>query len=701
MTIWRVTVLASLVLSFPVMVSSVHAEQVEPEPAASKAVEAGRPPEEGSEKKKPSTQEGLAQSVQGESGIAIQTMCTNCNNADLTLAGMGGDYVELTCDGLPVASGLSQVYLLAIMPQTVIDKVNVTKGAGDAALLGGAVGGQIAIETRTPRSGLTLNASADAGSYGWRGTRLDLGGRAGWFGGTFVGSMGTSDVIDANDDGNPDLPAFDRHTLQGNADFHAGEDHVFRLGATLYNEEQRDGPAAFDYLHWRATGGATEWEQGEWRYRLENIDLQLNQYSLSYDGSFGDGSDLHAAVAYSDRSQDIFENDTWDGEVFDPTYLIDERRDQASLAWSRQFGYRVQLRLGGAYGNQEVEIVDDTGPSGTRFLTENPTETGGWADVAVNAGQKVELTLGARWVDFTYTDNEDRPLWVDIPLPEGSKTLPRFALNWKPAPPYTIRLTAGTGYTAPKPIFEQVCCGRIYRGNRGIFMEEAKSAGLEFTYQPSPKLRVAASAFRNEFENLIIEMATVVLGGQWTYQHANVPEATLSTAALEFRWDAARWVSVRGSFSRLDADNRTADGAIPTLIDDFNRPVEKIFYTDRIPYLAETSGTIGLDFFPQRGKTTVSVLAQYTSDMLIQEANNDIEFDPVFSNVIEFVPTESFWIYNLRVSHVLPKGLSIYAGVDNIDNYVQPDQGFPGTDYNWASLSGRYWTAGLGYSFGR
>jgi outer membrane receptor protein involved in Fe transport len=683
------------------MASPVHAEQADRKPAASEAVEAGAPPEEESEQKESSSQAGLAQSVQGESGITIQTMCTNCNNADLSLAGMGGDYVQLSCDGLPVASGLSQVYLLAIMPQTVIDKVDVTKGAGDAALVGGAVGGEIEIETRTPESAITLNASADVGSYGWSGTRVDLGGRAGWFGGTFVGSMGTSDVIDANDDGNPDLPAFDRYTLQGGADFHASDDHVFRLGATLYNEEQQDGPAAFDYLHWNATGGGlgADWDQGDWKYRREDVDLQLDRYSFTYDGSFADGSDLNVAVAYSDRALDIFENDAWNSENFELTYDIDETRNLASLGWSRQFGYRVQLRLGGAYNNQEVEIIDMTGPSGTRFLTENPTETGGWADVAVNAGQKVELTMGARWVDFTYTDNEERPVWQAIPLPEGSKTLPRFALNWKPAPAYTIRLTAGTGYTAPKPIFEQVCCGRRYRSNRGIEMEEAKSAGLEFTYQPSPKLRVAASAFRNEFDNLIIEMATVVLGGQWTYQHANVPEATLDTAALEFKWDASKWVSVRGSVSRLEAENRTEDDAIPTLVDDFNRPVEKIFYTDRVPYLAENSGMIGLDFFP--GKATVSVLAQYTGDMLIQASGTDIEFVPVFSNVMEFVPTESFWIYNLRFNYDLPKGLSVYAAVDNINDYVQPDQGFPATDYNWASLSGRYVTGGIGYRFGR
>ena len=674
--------------------------------AASPVFAADPPPEgepagdAGAEESSATATTSLVQSMQGESGISINTMCTNCNNADLSVAGMGGDYVELTCDGVPVSSGLGQVYLLSIMPQTAINTVTVTKGAGDAALAGGAVGGQIEIETRRPEQSFALNASADVGSYSWSGTRVDLGGRKDWFGGSFVGSLGSSDVVDSNDDDNPDLPAFDRYTLQGTADFYAGEDHTFSLGGTIYNEEQRDGAGAFDYLSWVQTGGATEWDQGEYIYNLENVDLELKQTNLRYDGVFKDGSRLDVTLSRSNRIQNIQETQRRFGPFFE-TYDIEETLGTATATWARQFGYRFQLRVGGSAQDQQVDIIDHLALSGELLLEEDRGERGVYADLAAVAGQKVELTIGARYVDFTYTDNEDRALWLDYPLPEGSKTLPRAALIWKPAPPYTIRFTAGTGYTAPRPIFEQVCCGRRYRGNRGILMEEGKSYGMEFTYQPSNELRIGASAFRNDFDNLIITMATLVFGGQWTYQHANVPEARLGTAAVELSWDATSWLTVGGSASWLDADNRTEDGAIPVVADFFGQPWDWTFYTDRVPYLPDTKGTIGLDFYANQRKTSISVMAQYTGDMLIQAAEPNA-FDVIFSDLLSgFFATESFWVYNLRFARQLPKGLSVYAGVDNIGDYVQIDQGFPGTDYNWGPLQGRYFTLGLSYAYGR
>ncbi|NJN64329.1 MAG: TonB-dependent receptor plug domain-containing protein, partial [Acidobacteria bacterium] len=62
----------------------------------------------------------------------MQTMCTNCNSADLSLGGLGNEHIAMTCDGIPVPAGLAQIYLLSVMPPTVIDNVDVEKGAGSA-----------------------------------------------------------------------------------------------------------------------------------------------------------------------------------------------------------------------------------------------------------------------------------------------------------------------------------------------------------------------------------------------------------------------------------------------------------------------------------------------------------------------------------------------------------------------------------------
>jgi len=73
----------------------------------------------------------LTQTLAADSGVSIQTLCTNCNNADLSLGGLDDDLLAVTCDGVPVLGGLAQIYLLSVMPVTAIDNVAVKRGAGE------------------------------------------------------------------------------------------------------------------------------------------------------------------------------------------------------------------------------------------------------------------------------------------------------------------------------------------------------------------------------------------------------------------------------------------------------------------------------------------------------------------------------------------------------------------------------------------
>src|SRR5258706_6551505 len=100
-----------------------------------------------------------------DDGVVVQTVCTNCNNADLSLGGLGNDYVPITCDGLPATTGLAQIYLLSVIPATMIDRVAVERGACDASQEAAAVGGGITIERNAPKRGVQVNASADAGAF--------------------------------------------------------------------------------------------------------------------------------------------------------------------------------------------------------------------------------------------------------------------------------------------------------------------------------------------------------------------------------------------------------------------------------------------------------------------------------------------------------------------------------------------------------
>jgi len=660
------------------------------------------PPERKEEERVTAT--SLTQTMDADSGVSVQTLCTNCNNADLSMGGLDNDHVAVTCDGLPVASGLGQVYLLSIMPPTVIDKVVVKKGASETQLAGGAVGGGIEIKRRAPEPGVDLNFSADSGDYGWTGSRLDVSGQAGRFGGTLVTSWATSDIVDADGDGNPDLPSFDRTTVDGSAEVQLGRKQRLRVGGQVYDESQEDGPAAwyFDFMTFEVTD----------KKNLENVELERQQVDALYEGEFNDGSRLQVSFVSTDRSLDIEETEFPPFDFFNDTYFIDETSVHAGASWSRAAGQRAMMRAGFSYSSQDYEVVDvnfNLLQGVPNFvLEESIDEWGVWVEGEVSLGGRVDLSTGVRFAAIDYTDNEaelvavnsNREAWLSVPLPDGDRILPRTALTWKPVDAVSLRLSAGAGFRAPMPIYDEVCCGRRYRNNRGVAAEKSESYGFEVNFQPAPSFRLGGSVFLTDFEDRIVRMMSLSYLVRPVYQNVNVPDARYTSLTLDTSWDVIDRVSVKASASWLDAENRTTDDAIPVLIDFSNDPTPREFTTSIIPYTAKRRASVALQIKAPRRAVNVNVAAQYTGPTLIQGigapggdlGGSEIAFD-------SFAFTEDFVIMNVGFSKAFRNGVAIYGGVDNVGDNVQTDLSEHEFDYNWGALRGRYAYGGISYHF--
>ncbi|MCP3979208.1 MAG: TonB-dependent receptor [bacterium] len=635
----------------------------------------------------------LTQKLDADSGISVQTLCTNCNNADLSISGMGNEHVSVSCDGLLVPPGLAQVYLLSVMPATMIDKVDVKKGAGRADLGGSAVGGGIEIERREPEPGFQLNASADAGDFDWRGTKVDLSGKSGAVGGWFAASAGTSDVIDNDEDGFAELPSFDRLTLEGSLSVDMGRNHHLRFGAARYDESQEDGRGAY-------TAAFAGWDR-------EDVELERDQFDAFYEARLGDGRRLSATGLWSERSQDISETENL-GTTFQETYLIDEDQRNASVRFEAPIGQAASIEVGGSYSRSAYEVVDvfgnqNAGRPADAATEERVTETGAYFGSSIRLASNLELSVGVRYVDFDYVDNETRIEWLAYSLPEGNQFLPRAALTWKPVNEWQVRVSAGSGFRAPHPVFEEVCCGRRYRTNRGIDVEESRSYGVEATFQPNPRVRVGSTVFLTEFDELVVKMISQAFDFIPTYQNANVAEARQVSVSLDARVEATPWLELKASISGLEIENRAPGNEIRALVDAFfGPPREEVFVTEDIPYVAESRGSIGIDIRPQRWGATFGISAQYTGEMLIQRMYGESDFaNGIFEGFLdpEFFAAPDFWVSNVNFSKAFKAGISIFAGVDNVFDEVQDDIADPTTEYNWGALRGRYVYGGVAYSF--
>ncbi len=699
----RVAVLLALLV---VMAPAVHAG----EPAGTdRAGSATAAPDDEGKRESDATESSLTQSIQGEGGLTVQTMCTNCNSADLSLGGLGNDHIAVTCDGMPVPSGLPQVYLLSVMPPTLIDNVSIRRGAAAGSLEAGAIGGEVDIERRRPAPGLQVRASADRGSYGWGGARADVSGAAGWFSGNLALTWSESERVFADEDTTPDMPSSDRYTIEARAGIRLGREHHLRVGASDYQEEQLEGRAAY--------------EQSYGLWNLENVDFGRKQYDLQYDGLLGDGSLVEAGAMFSDRFQVIEETIPFtlpqpERQYF-PSYDIKDKLGHAYARWSRTFGFATEVRAGASWTRRKMSVVDvrknlfqvfkglPFEEVFTRASTETITETSAFAEIEHTFSSRVSLQAGARFVDYGYTDNFDevfeyesqgvRDAWAALDLPTGSRVLPRLGLQLTPNDAWIIRLSAGAGYRLPEPTYDEVCCGRRFRGNRGLSIERSWAYGVEATWQPRASLQVTGSVFVNDFDDLALKMVTLSSRYQPTYQNVNVPRARLVSFGTQLRADLSPTLSFKLSYSFTDTTNRTDGDVIPAIIlNQSNLPEERDFVSDEIPYVPRDSLVVGFDFATHRSGFSASITGQRTGTMLIQS------FVPVgfgSEDEIAFRRTEAFWTVNMRLAQRIAAGVELFVGADNIGRYVQSDLADPSTDYTWGPLRGRYQYVGLAWTF--
>ena len=114
----------------------------------------------------------IFESLQNINGVRPQLNCNICSTGDIHINGLEGPYTMILIDGMPIVSGLSTVYGLSGIPQSIIDRVEIVKGPASSLYGSEAVGGLINIITKNPKDAAVL--SADIFSTSWAEVNTDL-----------------------------------------------------------------------------------------------------------------------------------------------------------------------------------------------------------------------------------------------------------------------------------------------------------------------------------------------------------------------------------------------------------------------------------------------------------------------------------------------------------------------------------------------
>ncbi|OAV45356.1 TonB-dependent receptor [Lewinella sp. 4G2] len=346
------------------------------------------------------------ESLQTVNGVRPQLNCSVCNTGDIHINGLEGPYTMVLIDGMPIVSGLSTVYGLTGIPQSLIERVEIVKGPASTLYGSEAVGGLINIITKSPENAPRI--SADIMASGWGEINTDLGYKTKIGNATSllgVNYFNYQNPIDNNGDDFTDLTLQDRIS-------------VFNKWS-LDRKSGRALTIAGRYLYEDRFGGQLDWNRGD---RGGNEVYGESIYTNRWE-TFG----TYELPTKANLTLQFSANGHYQNSVYGETiYNASQQVGFLQLTHQKEIGTH-NLLLGGAY--RYTRYNDDT--PATREVS--------------------EISLPGLFVQDEWRLNEFNTLLgglrYDHNSVHGSILTPRLNYKWSSQNLLnTVRLSVGNGY---------------------------------------------------------------------------------------------------------------------------------------------------------------------------------------------------------------------------------------------------------------
>ena len=108
----------------------------------------------------------LAQGLNFQPGLRVETNCQNCGFQQVRINGLDGPYSQILIDSRPIFSALAGVYGIEQIPTNMIERVEVVRGGGSAIFGSNAIAGTINIITKEPTTNSITLSNTSSLIYG-------------------------------------------------------------------------------------------------------------------------------------------------------------------------------------------------------------------------------------------------------------------------------------------------------------------------------------------------------------------------------------------------------------------------------------------------------------------------------------------------------------------------------------------------------
>lgn len=587
----------------------------------------------------------LAQSLNFQPGLRVETNCQNCGFQQVRINGLDGPYSQILIDSRPIFSALAGVYGLEQIPTNMIERVEIVRGGGSALFGSNAIAGTINIITR---EALNNTVSISHTSNLISGSKTDLNTQINAAlvsddhvtGISLYGSSRQRSPWDANEDGYSEI----------------GMIRSLNMGFRGYYKVDIQNKITLEYHH------LNEFRRGGNKFDLpahqaditEMTEHNINSGGIKYDYLSNDLK--HRVSAYfsaqkTDRTSyyGTNQNPNAYGNTHDFTLVGGL---QYIYTYGKEHLLPAQLTAGTEYN---LNLLEDLQPSYNRTINQKVATSSIFAQNEWK-NKIVSILAGIRL---------DKNNLIEMPI-----FSPRLNLRYNPIEWINLRGTFASGFRAPQAFDEDLHITAVGGDVNITFLdpdlkpERSESISLSADFYPKIgdiQANFLIEGFYTHIHDIFyLQENGVDANGNNLLMRTNGSGAKIRGINLEGKLVPSRDLNLQAGFTFQNSNYTTSQSwsQNPALI------ARKEMF--RSPDLY---GYLTLNYAPIK-KLNVSVNGNYTGSMLVQHFGIDTQYDSELRTP-EFLDLGWKASYDLDIRADVC--LELNLGIQNIFNSYQKD----------------------------
>lgn len=567
-------------------------------------------------KKNPTS--NLFDALQLINGVRPQLNCSVCNTGDIHINGLEGPYTMILLDGMPIVSGLSTVYGLMGIPNSMIQRIEVMKGPAGALYGSEAIGGVINVITKQPEKAAKFSVdvmttsywenNVDVG-YKWSNKKINVLSGLNYF---YYGNK-----VDKNKDGFTDVTLQDRLSLFQKWSFQRKENRVATIAGRYVYENRWGGQ-----MNWTPAfrGGDSLYGESIYTHRWEIIgayQLPISKQNILLQYSFNQ----HLQNSYYGITP----------------FMANQVIGFSQLVWNKKIGQHellngVALRVTN-YDDNTVATQDNN-----PIYKKNVLLPGVFAQDSWKFHPKWTMLGGLR------VDHHNVHGWI---------TTPRAGIRYQRKETESLRLNIGSGFRVVSIFTEDHAAltgSRQVEVDGNLQPERSWNANLNYLKNIHFKksfIVTDVTLFYSYFTNKIIPDYTSDVN-KIIYSNLN-GYAVSSGITFNVEYNFSFPLKARGGITLMDVHSIQNDSS-------GNAHYVRPLLTE------QCNGSFGLSYTFSRWGITLDYTGNLTGPMKLPIQPNDFrkEYSPWWS------------IQNIQLTKKIRTNSEVYFGVKNILNYRPP-----------------------------